>query len=377
MLDSPRWLLALTAVLTIVFVGSALTVSGWDRADLGRDLALVAANTLPLLVIGRNPLVVVLFFAVAYPAWIATGHEGHLLQSLPTVTAMYAVGLWDRPLWLRGVGLVAPLWMVAASLPGLWDVDAFELGYVAVFMVVVWVLGVVIAGRREYANQLEQKTDDLEAARAELAVRAVADERVRIARELHDVVAHAMSVITVQAGVAGHLAGTDPDQTGEALGVIERTGREALEEMRRMLTVLRDPGSAVDRARPQPGLAILPELVTQVGGTGVPVSLSTEGPSRRLPPGLDLAAYRVVQEALTNVVKHAPGARADVTVRYRPDRVEVDVTDHGPPPRGPITAGHGLRGMAERVALYDGNLETSASPTGFRVTASFPTEPTP
>ncbi|MGH8914687.1 MAG: sensor histidine kinase [Acidimicrobiia bacterium] len=374
MLNSPRSVLAVTAALTLIFVVSAISTGDLDRSGLGRDVLLVAVNTLPLLAIRQNPLLVVLIFSAAYPLWIAIGHDGHILQSLPTVTAMYALGSWDRPLWVRAIGLITPVWMVAAAVGGMWQADPLELGYVAVFFVVVWVLGVVIAGRRSYALELEQKTADLEAAQAELAERAVADERVRIARELHDVVAHAMSVITVQAGVASHLAESDPSQTGEALDVIERTGREALSEMRRMLTVLRDTDARTDQSRPQPGLASMSELVAQVRDSGVPVTLSTEGQVSPLSPGLDLAVYRVAQEALTNVVKHAPGARAEVTVRYQPDLIEVEVADHGSPPQGLVKAGHGLRGMAERVSLYDGELETEATPVGFRVTARFPRE---
>lgn len=374
MLSSTRSVVAVTTASTVIFVVSAIAIGELGDSNPVGEVLLIAANTLPLLAIRHNPLLVVLIFSAAYPLWISTGHEGHLLQSLPTVTAMYALGAWDRPLWLRAIGLLAPVWMVGAAVSGLWEVDPLELGYVAVFFVVVWVLGVVIAGRRAYALELEQKTADLEAAQAELAKRAVADERVRIARELHDVVAHAMSVITVQAGVASHLAGTNPSQTGEALGVIERTGREALSEMRRMLAVLRDTEPLTDQSRPQPGLASLSELVAQVRDSGVPVTVSTEGQVSPLPPGLDLAIYRVVQEALTNVVKHAPGARTEVTVRYRPDLIEVEVADHGSPPQGPVKAGHGLRGMAERVSLYEGELETEASHTGFRVSARFPRE---
>jgi signal transduction histidine kinase len=262
--------------------------------------------------------------------------------------------------------------MLGASVVGWWDADLLEVGYVAVMFVVVWALGVVVAGRRSYAQQLEAKTAALEEARRELADRAVADERSRIARELHDVIAHAMSVITIRAGVGAHLIAARPAEAAEALGVIERTGREALSEMRRMLAVLRDPDSRGPRPEPQPGLADVPRLIAQVGEAGVPVSLTTEGPVRQLPAGLDLAAYRVVQEALTNVVKHAPGARASVVIRYRPEWMEIEVRNAGRRPAGAVTPGQGLRGMAERVALYDGRLEIAGDEDGFRVAARFP-----
>jgi len=208
MTSSMRRVLVLTAVLTAVFTLSAWAVGELDGDRLARDMALIALNTLPLLAVGRNPLAVVLVFSVAYPLWIMSGREGHLLQSLPALTAMYLLGAWNRPLWLRAIGLITVGWMVTASVIGWWDADPLEVGYVAVMFVVVWALGVVVAARRSYAEQLEAKTVALEEARRELADRAVADERARIARELHDIIAHAMSVITIRAGVARTLSRT-------------------------------------------------------------------------------------------------------------------------------------------------------------------------
>jgi len=371
MLSSYRSVVALTVVLAVVFAVSGWSVTGVDREGLALELALVLANTLPLLLVRRNPLVVVLVLAVTYPVWLITGHGAHLFQSLPTLAALFFLGAWDRPLWLRAFGPVSPVWMLGASVAGWWDADPLEIGYVAVVFVTVWMLGVLMATRRDHVVELEAKTAALEAAERQLAHRAVAEERSRIARELHDVVAHAMSVITVQAGVGAHLIDSRPEQAAEALSTIERTGREAMSEMRRMLAVLQ--GSATtSRSDPQPGLADLHRLAEQVRAAGVPVTLETEGSARPLSPGLDLAAYRVAQEALTNVVKHAPRSRAEVAVRYRPDRVVVEVRQHGPAVAGPVVAGQGLRGMAERVALYDGDLEFGPEPDGFRVAADFP-----
>jgi signal transduction histidine kinase len=263
--------------------------------------------------------------------------------------------------------------MMTSSITGWWDVDdPLEIGYVAVVFVIVWALGVLIAARRDHVAELERKTAALEAAERQLADRAVADERARIARELHDVVAHAMSVITVQAGVGAHLIDTRPEQAAEALGVIERTGREALSEMRRMLSVLQ---GSLDgpRTDPQPGLSDLAQLAEQMRAAGVGVKVETEGSARPLSPGLDLAAYRVVQEGLTNVVKHTPGARAEVAVRYRPEVIEVEVRSRGADVGRPVVVGQGLKGMAERVALYDGALDYGPEVDGFRVAARFPT----
>jgi signal transduction histidine kinase len=267
--------------------------------------------------------------------------------------------------------------MTGAAIGNLWNADTVVVGYVGLIYFIVWGLGVAIAGRRSYALQLEAKTVALEKAQLELADLAVAEERGRIARELHDVIAHAMSVITVRAGVGAHLAGTRPDEAAQALGVIERTGREALTEMRRMLTVLRDPDPRGPQPEPQPGLADVPRLIDQAG---VPVTLTIEGAARQLPAGLDLAAYRVIQEALTNVMKHAPGARATVRIRYLPSGIDVEVFSVAQRPADgePTSGGQGLRGMAERVALYDGRFEAGWVDDGFRVNARFPVdEPEP
>jgi signal transduction histidine kinase len=377
MTDSFRRVLAVTAVLTAVFVASVFDTGGLDRDHLARDVGLIALNTLPLLALGWNPLVPVFVLCVAYPVWLSTGHDSSILQSLPMLAAIYVVGAWDRPLWIRALALIAPVWLAAAAISGWWDADTVEVGYVALIFFVVWGLGAAIAARRAYAGELEAKTAALEQARRELADRAVAEERGRIARELHDVIAHAMSVITVRAGVGAHLATAHPAEAAEALRVIERTGREALEEMRRMLAVLREPDARGPRPEPQPGLAEVPRLIEHVGAAGVPVTMTTEGAAAGpLPAGLDLAAYRVIQEALTNVVKHAPGARATLAIRHRPDGVEVEVRSAGRGPAGgpgdePVP-GQGLRGMAERVALYDGRFEAGWVDGGFRVSARFP-----
>jgi signal transduction histidine kinase len=219
------------------------------------------------------------------------------------------------------------------------------------------------------------RTRELEAARQDLAERAVAEERSRIARELHDVVAHAMSVITVQAGVGGHLLSSRPERAGEALAVIERISREALEELRRMLVVLRPIDAGTASSAPQPGVADLSALADDVRATGVRVDLVTRGAARALPPGLDLTVYRVVQECLTNVTKHAAGATANVCLHFGHDQLVVEVRDHGGHVCDGWVPGHGLTGMAERVRLYDGSLMTSSDSTGFRVTAKFPIAP--
>jgi signal transduction histidine kinase len=373
MIDSRRRVLALTAALTVVFAVTAWRLGDLRPQELPRDVALLAINTLPLLLLRRNPLVVLLVLSVGYPLWIFSGHEPHLLQSLPAVAAMYGVGAWDRALWLRALALLAPTWMLVAA--AFWQAPESEVGYAAVVFVVVWALGAVIASRRSYAQQLEAQTVALEAARRELADRAVADERARIARELHDVIAHAMSVITVRAGVGAYLLESRPAAAAAALRVIESTGREALSEMRRMLAVLTDPDPRAPLPEPQPGLADITRLVEQARESGVPVTVTTVGQAWRSPPGLELAAYRLVQEALTNVVKHAPGAATTVTIRYLAQGLQVEVRNGGGPFPAAAAPGQGLRGMAERAALYDGRLEIAREADEFRVTAHFPATP--
>ncbi len=379
MFESDRWLVLLTMVLAVVFVGSGWPMEGFDLDRQPGEAALAAVNTLPLLAIRRNPLVVVITFGVVYPLWVGFDYPTHELQSLPTLAAMYALGGWARPLWLRATGLLVTAWMVTAAAVGMWEVEPLAIAYIGIVFAVVWTLGLVVSGRRAYARELEARTEELQAARQGLAEQAVASERARIARELHDVIAHAMSVITVQAGVGRHLIDRRPEQAAEALGVIEHTGREALEEMRRMLSVLRDSEGAGPLPEPQPGLDDIAPLVERARGAGASVAFETQGTPRALAPGMELAAYRVVQEALTNMIKHAPGSRGAVTVAYRPRALEVEIVNGLPSARTNGTAvqyGHGLRGMRERVALYAGELDAVAEDGRFRVTARFPVEQT-
>jgi signal transduction histidine kinase len=201
--------------------------------------------------------------------------------------------------------------------------------------------------------------------------RAATDERMRIARELHDVVAHAMSVIAVRSGVARMVLDTQPDQAREALGIIEDTSREALQQMRQLVGVLREPGDTSDLG-PAPGLEDLPGLVDGIGQAGVAVDVRVEGRPRRLPPALDLSVYRVIQEALTNVVRHAGPTSAELRVAYSPESIEVEITDHGEAAPVFNGGGHGLVGMRERVAAYGGELSAGPTADGFRVRARLP-----
>lgn len=239
---------------------------------------------------------------------------------------------------------------------------------------VAWLAGDNLRQRRLRWEAMEERARMLEREREERDRAAVTAERLRIARELHDVVAHSMSVVAVQAGVGKHVIETDQAAARDALGVIESTSRSALAEMRRMLGVLRE-GDEAAAMRPMPGLADIPALVRETRRGGLGVTLDSNCAEGELPAGVDLTAYRVVQEALTNVLRHG-GPVAHVRVTCAEDHVELEVTDDGRP-RGtePVDAepGHGLVGMRERVALYGGSFEAGRRPGGgFRVHASLP-----
>jgi signal transduction histidine kinase len=250
-----------------------------------------------------------------------------------------------------------------------------------------WLAGENIRAGRAYAGQQAERAADQAAERAAAAAadraeqvrRALADERAGIARELHDIVAHAMSVIAVRSGVARMVVDTDPAQAREALAIIETTTRQSLREMRLLIGVLREDGAEEVALRPAPGLADLDRLVADAALAGVAVQAGTAGAPVPLSPAADLSAYRIVQEALTNVVRHAGPTRARVQVSYGRDEIGIEVTDDGPGgglsgPSGsrPAGGGHGLIGMRERAALFGGQLTAGPSGTGFRILVTLP-----
>jgi signal transduction histidine kinase len=222
---------------------------------------------------------------------------------------------------------------------------------------------------------LVQRTVALEEQREANARRAVFDERVRIARELHDVVAHHVSVMGVQAGAARLIMNRDPDRAAAALASIEASSRQAVEELHRLLGFLRQSGDA-DELSPQPGLAQLTDLAASMANSGLAVTLACEGNRRPLPPTVDVSAYRIVQEALTNILKHAHAAHATVNVRYLPTAVQIDVLDDGRTQPQPVgeRSGLGLIGMRERAGLHGGTLVAQPRDDGgFAVQATLPT----
>jgi signal transduction histidine kinase len=227
-----------------------------------------------------------------------------------------------------------------------------------------WLAGFVVRRRRDNEAQLERERDEAEA--------AIADERARIARELHDVVAHAISVIVLQARGGRRMLASEPDETRTALDAIEHTGQQALVEMRRLVGLLRECDDQL-ALTPQPTLSHLGRLAESVRGAGLPVDVVIEGDAVELAPGVDLSAYRIVQEALTNVLKHAGPATALVRIRYDADALAVTVRDSGCGGGSDRTGGHGLLGIRERVAVIGGDVDAGPGPDGgFQVVARLP-----
>ena len=239
--------------------------------------------------------------------------------------------------------------------------------WLAIVFAVAWTVGFGLGGKFREVDEAKEQAIRAEREREEQARLAVADERARIARELHDVVGHSVSVMTVQASAVRRLLEPDQEKEREALLVVEQTGREALAEMRRMVGVLRRPEEAPALA-PQPS-----RLVEQAREAGLPVELRVEGAPLQLPAGVDLTAYRLVQEGLTNALKHARAEHAEVLVRYSDGHVELTISDDGTGDGGGDKGGHGLVGMRERVSVYGGELEAGPRPEGgYRLRAKLP-----
>jgi signal transduction histidine kinase len=258
---------------------------------------------------------------------------------------------------------------------GIWLEKGFSVGDFAYAWMLAggaWLAGRAVATRTVRAELSEQRATLAEQQAQWRAAAAVAEERLRIAREMHDVVAHSVSVMTLHVSGVRRLLRPDQAEERAALEAVERTGRESLAEMHRMLGVLRGPGSADDS--PAPGLARLPELLEQARAAGLTAELTVRGQQRPLPPGVELAAYRIAQEAVTNVLRHARAGRIDCTVDYGPSAVEVSVTDDGTGAMAGATGGgHGLVGMRERVAVYGGSVAAGTRPEGgFAVRAVLP-----
>jgi signal transduction histidine kinase len=355
---------AIAGALELVFRQDAA-----DAPDVPLPVGVVAEVGLTLLLLARRRFpfgapAAMFVGAAAISFWDGRLVTFTLASFLTAAAACFLLGLLEE----RRQALVGLAIALAGVFLVFWnDPDRLsgDLVFVPTFFAILWLFGLGLGRKLEQARAAEDRARRLELRRAEEAREAVVEERARIARELHDVVGHAVSVMTVQASGVRRLLKPDQEREREALEIVEQTGREALAEMRRLVGVLRRPEEAPALA-PQPSLKHLDRLVEQAGEAGLPVEMRVEGVATELPAGVDLTAYRLVQEALTNAIKHADATTAEVLVRYGDGVVEVLVTDDG---RGVAdgtaeSGGHGLVGMRERVAVYGGELEAGPKPDG-------------
>ena len=325
----------LDGLLAVVAAGAGVatlaTVLPFDPGSprVSAAYLLVLAHTLPIAVRRRWPLAVLTLGLATGAAFAALGLNLVTLSFAVLIYVYTAAARCPRRASLAGLAatelLLVLVWLARPRSIG----DGGTLVLDGLIMAAGWWLGDGTRRRQEAVDSARQRAAELERAREELARRAVTEERLRIARELHDVVAHAMSIIAVQSGVGVHVLDSQPDEARKALVAVEATSRQALVEMRRLLGVLRQEAEARGSLAPAPGLAEVEGLAAEVAGAGVRVEVRIEGTPSELPAGLDLSAYRIVQEALTNVVRHAGPATARVAVRYAPDQVAVEVTDDG------------------------------------------------
>lgn len=396
-----RWIL--DGTLTTALVALGLVALFTYRGDAAIDyrepdaigVLLTIGFTVPLLLRRRAPVLMALALAAVNLAFLRWDYP------IPTaivvvLIAIYSLGAYAE---FRG-GLAGVAAMLGSSyvymavttrrFPDAEDVDLVTAFFLTLGVIGVWAIGRSVRSRRRYTTELEERAERLERTREAEVRAALAEERSRIARELHDVVAHHVSVMTVQAAGARRTLDRDPERSKQAMEAIERTGRGALAEMRRIVGVLRGPDSetplVLPGRTPQPGLVDVAGLAEHLTGTGLPVDLRIEGTAVPLPVGVELTAYRVIQEALTNTLQHAGPATAQVHLRYSPSELVVEILDdgHGPAVAPPIRnadgarPGHGLLGMRERVALYGGSLTVGPGPAGgFRVQARIPIDDAP
>jgi signal transduction histidine kinase len=346
-----------TFASAVVVAASTLALAWWRRRPLATLGAVAAAVTLPEL-----------FTRLTVTLW------GHFV---PLLVAAYAVARWCARRREIAAGLVmcaAAVVVLMVRVPSVGT--AANVPFTLVPMALAVVAGRVQARREQRHRELAVHASRLEARRAADVRAAVADERARIARELHDIVAHCVSVMIVQAAASEDLLDRSPDQARAPLRAVQETGRQAVAELRRMLGLLRDPEPVDTGLAPQPGTAQLSELVERMQSLGLSAQLTVIGEQRKLAPGIELTAYRIVQEALTNTLKHAgPHAKAHVEVRYLPRALEVEITDDGAGASA-AGAGHGVIGMTERTALYGGTIDAGpCDGGGFRVRVALPAEP--
>jgi signal transduction histidine kinase len=367
-------LVALLAIVAMLEVALGRGSRGAPRTTLWFCVPAIAILVLAIFARRRFP------FAGPAVYWLlGAGISFVDPRLIPYADALFVVGMADafllgnlRNFRQAGVGLAVVIGGAVTIVYNIPGHSASELVFVPLEFAVSWVAGFAVRAHAEQAEAAEVRAAAAELERDVTARIAVAEERARIARELHDIVAHAVSVMVLQVGAVRHKLPDALAEERDALIGVERVGRAALAEMRRLLAVMRRDGDGVELA-PQPGLDGLDSLVKDIGRAGLPVELHVEGEPFPLPRGIELSAYRIAQEALTNALKHAHASHADVTICYAPDEVQIEVRDNG---HGAVTSnghGHGLIGIRERVKLYGGDMTAgTANGGGFILSTRLP-----
>lgn len=362
-----------SGLLGLALMASAAYVAYQEGTLVPLHALTIVLITLPLAFRRLNPIAVGWAVGLAVIANLALGFRDSFFETFAVLFALYTVvayATW-RP-WLTASWVIGWIGLHVAILID-WhnhgSVNLADLPYNYLILALSLALGYGVRTRRAYIAQLEDRS-------RLLAREAAAEERNRIARELHDVIAHSVSVMVLQATAGGRVARRDAAGAAAAFEVIQETGRQALAELRRAVGILRGDSDLPAELLPQPGLAQLDELLEQVRLAGMKVDLNVTGEPRQLPVGVQLSVYRLVQESLTNVLKHADAAQAEVELRYEDTDVTVEIRDDGRGSNGSFPAGgHGLAGMRERVKLFGGELEAGPVDGGYRVRARLPLEP--
>ena len=359
-------LIALLLLAGIIQLAVLHDSAGAPSASLWFSVPALVVLVLPLFARRRLP------FAAPAAYWLLaaaiTFVDGVLvawvdsLEVVGLASALLLGNLRDRRKAVIGLGLVVGCMLVVVwNIPGPQPTNSFI--FIPLRFVAAWIAGYALRARGDQAEAAEVRAIRAEGEREAAARIAVAEERARIARELHDVVAHAVSVMVLQVGAVRHKLPDPLAQQRDALRSVERAGRTALAEMRRLLAAMRREGDEVEFV-PQPGLDALDSLLDDVGRAGLPARLHVDGEPFPLPRGIDLSAYRIVQEGLTNALRHADASDADVTVRYRPDEVESEVRDNGAGSATTDGVGHGPVVVRERVKIYGGEMSAGTAPEG-------------
>jgi signal transduction histidine kinase len=376
---------AVDFLLALAFTAAALLTVAQrvGEADVFRDddflgVGLLLFQTLPIAARRVAPIRALIVSVGAISLHIALGYEGVPPGTFAALVILYSAASMSD---MRSAIFAAVITAAGIAIyfatdrgnPALAAAMTTSATYAA-----AWAVGVYVRSRREYTGVVEERANFLEREREMRSREAVAEERARIARELHDIVGHALSLIVIQSGGMQRVLESKPELVRDTLASIEATGRQALADMERMLGMLGATEVADETPGPQPGIGDVEALAARVSAAGLPVEVSIEGPPVSLPASVDLSAYRIIQEALTNVLKHAGPAQASVEIRYGPDCLELVIVDNGQGTRRDGVdnrpgGGRGLLGMRERVALFGGEIEAGPRPQGgFRVHAKLP-----